>query len=504
MDRSKNIEDSYKKKFAPGEVRNEGWNDPSDKIWGKIEKDIYRKDNSKFGFLPFLLMSLLAMSTITIFYLYYQNQKLQDALNAELIEQNATEHTVQKDKSAISSTTHNSSIANTQLATFPEAQEIKEVTNVESNKKVESIPLKKKWDDRVKGAATDQIKLESDQVSGFRQNYTLENRSNEQNKIQTVNNVVGEKISAALPGIEKPYFYKNIVAPRGIAGIKVGRLSTSTVNELDLSGLIPWIPPTIEKNESRAAYFSVLPTVAIGILQKRGTQETALTELIDDEYGDIGFGFDFLITQPISGAFDFVFGAGVESYNFATEYDITLPYNIDDETIQGNEGYIDFEHSLPTAFGHTDTALRLNRKRASAALDESDVLLDFDTRHSFTALSIPLGLRYNLGLGKSRFNIGVMFRPSYIISAHSGIQSVVSHHSDIDAVNNVSHSNYAEIRKFNTSIGLDVGYYLPISRHGGINLNLGYQDFIMDFYQVQQYATSVQRLSMSIGYFHSL
>ena len=49
MEENKNIEDSFKKRFESGEIRNEGWNDPSDKVWDSISEEIHKKEESRFG-----------------------------------------------------------------------------------------------------------------------------------------------------------------------------------------------------------------------------------------------------------------------------------------------------------------------------------------------------------------------------------------------------------------------------------------------------------------------
>ena len=258
------------------------------------------------------------------------------------------------------------------------------------------------------------------------------------------------------------------------------------------------------QQKKKVAYFSVLPNIAVGMLNSKGNQETALSELIDKEYGNCGIGIDVVYNTPISSSFDFSLGFGLESFNFSTEYDIQLPYKIEDEMTNGGVGYIDFEHSLPTAFGNTDTSLRLSRARTSDILDEPSVDLDFNTNHNFIVLSLPLGLSYKFNQKRSFFTLGLKVRPIYILNAHSSIRSVFSYHSAIDAVNNVSTSSYEDLRKLNVGVGFDLGYNLFLSERSGLNFNVGVQDYLLDFYSVGDFSSSVRKINMGMGFFYSM
>ncbi len=109
-------------------------------------------------------------------------------------------------------------------------------------------------------------------------------------------------------------------------------------------------------------------------------------------------------------------------------------------------------------------------------------------------------LSYVLGDGPSFFNIGLAVRPTYIVHANSSIQYVFSHHSGIDAVNNTSVSTYSDIRRFNASIGINLGYHLAINETNGIDINLGFEDFLMDFYETNNFSSTVQKIGISAGY----
>ena len=142
------------------------------------------------------------------------------------------------------------------------------------------------------------------------------------------------------------------------------------------------------------------------------------------------------------------------------------------------------------------------RKRSSQISGQTDVLLDFNTKHNFTALSLPLQLNYYPAFMNSSFGIGFGLRPTYLIAATSGIHSVISHHSDIDAINNESISEYVDVRRFNIGVGINLMYNLDLTDEAGININVGYQNYLLDFYAANDFSSSVHRLSFSTGFYH--
>ena len=479
------IEHIFNDRFGPGSVTNEGWNDPSDAIWDRIENNIDKDDKRRFGYLPFMLISLLAMSILWIANLYDQNTKLQDSLHDANYKLKEIQASNIKDNEA-------------ELSSKIVAKDVEDKVNVVS----EQAPISLVKDEEVEDAekvfdiVTSQTELNNQNAQFPDVSIALEK---EAVYSENVNGIIGGEKSSA----DRVIAISEIEKSRFVQDIKALQINQSFVS-ISKQELLPKQISVVKDKSSGDKRISVQPFVFMNMLQTVGSQETNLSELIDSENGSEGFGMDFLISLPLKGPFEFSTGLGFESFSFITEYDIVLPYNPDEETVVNDDGYIDFEHSLPTAFGNTETALRLSRKRSSQNTKETAVGLDFNTRHRFEAVSVPLNLSFRPGAENSSFGIGISLRPTYIFNAQSGIHSVVSHHSDIDAVNNVSFSEYADLRRFNLGVGVNLSYNLDLSERAGINITAGYQDFLFNFYQTENYSSSVHRLNLSAGYFYRI
>lgn len=500
MNSNKKIENSFSSRFDTSNIKDEGWNDPNEKVWEKIEKDLFPEKKKRFGFLPFILTGLLLMSFLFIGYLYTQNLELKTDIKetSNQISSNWGISNQENVKEIVSNeeafsevgtneikeinilATNESTITNNKSTIDIVKKEV--VPNLKSSKEKDQIIVRKRniektiWTSSSANVRASEVELFSPEIRSINNSQSVS-----QLNIKSSNE---EKEKIFIQKVEtKSYFLE----------IADKRIFTKPI-KVEVQ----------KENEISKSFISFLPNLGGSILKTIGDQETALTELIDKEYGDSGLGFDMTYTTPLSNAINFSIGIGVEANNFSTEYDITLPYLTEDETIVGESGYIDFEHSLPTAFGNTETALRLNRTRASDVLNESNVVLDFNTNHKFVALSLPVGLTYNLGGQNSFFNFGVNLRPLYLVHAASSIKSVVSHHSGIDAINNESVSTYNDIQNFNLSVGFEIGYQYALSSKGGIQMKLRAEDYLFDFYQVEEFSSSIKKVGLSIGYFYSL
>ena len=91
--------------------------------------------------------------------------------------------------------------------------------------------------------------------------------------------------------------------------------------------------------------------------------------------------------------------------------------------------------------------------------------------------------------------------PSYIVSAKSGISSVVSKHSDIQSVNNTSTSDYTSLQRFNVAMGGHIGYRIPVSQRSGIALSSRYTRYINSHFTDGNFNSHSHGVQYSAGYF---
>lgn len=467
------IENSFRNRFDSAEIKEESWNTPSNDVWNKIEKEIFKKEKEKFGFLPFLLAIGLLMTCVFTVYLYFQNQELKQRIeNVVVAQEEISDHNEVNVQSGLSK--------NVNLNSF------------DSNNKVEN------YDSPIQNnARAGNSKLGPDSKIFIPASNVKAVSKEDKKGIEEVSKPGNQ------PRIKVKILNNNT---RGLDKVDPIPTLKFLLNTADIQREIlkPIILDDGNKTKDKRITFSLLPGVVLGFLTNNGVQETGLSELIDKEYGNAGYGIDFIFSKPISNTMDFSFGVGFDNVSFSTEYDVTLPYKMEDEMVNGEKGFIDFEHSLPTSFGNTETALRLIRTRTSSTLDEPEVGLDFNTNHKFVSVSLPLGLVCRIGKGKSFATAGVEVRPTYILTGKSSIKSVYSHHSDIDAIDNKSVSSYSAVRKFNVGFGVNVGYQWSLSEKSGFNLNAGLQNHLFNFYTVDNFSSAVQKISLRAGYYYNL
>lgn len=478
MDNRNNIEfeDNLGRRFDPQNIRSEGWNEPSDIVWENVQNEIY-KSNTKNRYLSFILFNLLVVSLGVLGFVYFQNIQLKSELEKTEKERDYLVELKAIAASTASEPTIEEGFLNSDVNEGSREQDIVHVSNPKKLDQTES---------KVKIVVNERLSLANDN----RKTIHIENQiQKEDNTLPLIankgeGNLIGQKIERevfTIPKIAKKHFSINQV-PRVLFAPDLIHEDASQTNGISLS---------------------ILPTIGVSMLNTKGIQNHSLTELIDKEYGNAGVGMDVIFSKRLTNTLDFVFGVGIETINFTTEYDLALPYSEDEEVEDGNLGYIDFKHSLPTAFGNTDTGLRLSRVRNNSGSGESVVNLDFNTNHQFTVFSIPLGMNYRFGNERSFLGVNFLARPMYMLNGNSSIQSVVCHSTEIDAINNVSHSEYSSVNRFNMSLGINLGYHLSLDSNNGIALNVGYQEYMFDVYNSENYSTSLSQISASIGYTYS-
>ncbi len=310
------IENSFKERFDPGSIRNEGWNDPSDQVWEKIESNIYKEDPRKFGFLPFILMSCLVATLIFTVYLYQQNQELRNNLQKVITINEIDE------KAAATPEVNSDDVEPIRQIEFQDASNIADIAEAKNEGK-----------EKVKAPLAERNTTIHDSRDSERSNQPVSNL-----EVESINSNVAQakskegRIEEAMQesGSNASSETNVSISPESAMNQNRAELDFPELNrnfELVKSEVFKALPQKqilVKENKSvRRSRITFAPIMATGILKTSGNQEAALTELIDKEYGNLGFGMDMFLTVPISRSIDFAVGLGVESMNFSTEYNIT-------------------------------------------------------------------------------------------------------------------------------------------------------------------------------------
>jgi len=263
-------------------------------------------------------------------------------------------------------------------------------------------------------------------------------------------------------------------------------------------------PETIEyetpekAEEVRKQAIHIATSVAAPNLYERGSQTSSLSELIGREYAESQIGLSISYEMDIDHKWSISTGVAVSRQSYITEYDLALPYDPSLEVSDGSSAHIDFNHSLPTTFGQTETSLRLLRSDAQDPLLDETVVLDFNTRHKLTSIAIPTSIAYRFS---RNISTGLSASPQYIVAAESSISSVVSYHSQINSVRNSSNSDFDQLNRFNLGVGAFVNFDFPISGNHGLRASLFANTNLFSHFSTDDYNARSQSAGGTVGYY---
>lgn len=484
MKKLDNIEDGFKDKFDHNNVTNEGWNAPSDNIWNKIDSELSEESEESRGYVYYMILSIICVSFLglVVFYNFNDSSKAVKEVNQ------ITKPFIENQSSQ--NLTENSIISPSDLqSTLETEKKQKFTTTIESNS-----------NSRYYSQTEFSNKNKKSQASTI-----LPKSRNIGSEINRKPNIIASSINYADNSITTEKISISNSSRNLVSIPTLERLNPElekqfrALPQMTLTGSI--IP--LKKESSNRSYVSINARIGIVDLHNSGSQETALSELIDDEYGSQDLQLSIQYGRQVSSKINVSFGISIRKQSFVTEYDVTLPYDTNQEIIENGSAYIDFEHSLPTSFGNTDTGLRLLRTRASEPLMESDVKLDFDTEHSFSIISLPLKVNYQFSNHLPGLSLGFIAAPSYIIGAKSGIHSAISQHSDILSTNNHSTSDYKTLTKANLNVGVDLNYNFSISKSNSIGFSLGYWQNVNSHFSTDNFSSRMSGVTLGVEYLYS-
>jgi len=489
MSNKKYIEDSFREKFDENSITNQGWNEPSDMVWEGIKSEITTEENPRLGYPIYMLLSGLLISLIGFGYVLNQNNKLNNKIHdiqIELLNCGNNNEEINQEPTVKSQSIEVGSLISPQ--TINESAPLNNTT-----KKV------KKSDDIPKDVSYEVNKKQVKVASQNSLHSDLKNPNHLNNTFQTDRYNVSEiSVSKSVNNI-----LPSDKTERELINIK--HLTYNDHLSLDIENRKIITPQNAINTPVTKMTSKSFVSISGGLLGNKllvsGNQATALSELIDKEFADQGYSLELNYTTQINPRWSVSAGFGASYQRFITEYDITLPYEVGQEIVENGTGFIDFEHSLPTSFGFTDTQLRLRRSDADAPLEETNVNIDFDTKHELISLIAPISVDYLFADLSDGFYIGVDIVPSYIVSARSGISSVISHHSEVQSVNNDSVSEYKSLQKLNLGLGGHLGYRYAVSENNGLELGIRYLRNLGSYFETDTFSSKNHGLHLNAGYY---
>lgn len=492
-----NIQNSFADRFDPQNLENEGWNEPSDAIWDQIETTLDDSDEEPRVFGLYILLTCFIVSLVGIGILVNQNNILKDNL---LMANQKLDSTI--DQISIFKMDDNYSVKESKNQnTTAIANEKNDKLPLEENERIETSK-----ESRINIPELRTVKTKSNVYKVREDNYSEVFIADSDSNVKQEYRPIGEEVSlikssgvlaSANQNSLNDSKEKSFIQIEAIKSISFDLKTVHSAHEY--LGLLPIVEP-IRQNVLAGAFLVFGIESSIVQLDKTGFQESALSELIDREFGDEYISISAEYGKSISSQWSITAGLELNRQSFITEYDITLPYDVGQEIVENGVGYIDFEHSLPTSFGNTDTGFRLVRRNADAPLEEENVSIDFDTKHTFVSVHTPINMNYHLISPSEGLFIGVEAAPFYILDARSGIESVVSQHSEILSINSESKSDYNTLTRANVRVGLNLGYRLPVFQNSGVELDLGYSQNLRPHFATNNFSSQLSGINFKAGY----
>ncbi len=161
---------------------------------------------------------------------------------------------------------------------------------------------------------------------------------------------------------------------------------------------------------------------------------------------------------------------GVRYDKLETNYNLDIPYNLNDEkNVNGKiENY--FSHSLPTDLGNVKTNMVVTRNSDSPISDSEKINIEFDVNYSTIAVIAPVGINYAFKNISEGLYTGISFTPQLTIKRNIEVAKYLSHHTYVHE-DHVAISKVDNFKKITFGADYFAGYRLPVSGLGILDLN---------------------------------
>jgi hypothetical protein len=184
-----------------------------------------------------------------------------------------------------------------------------------------------------------------------------------------------------------------------------------------------------------------------------------------------------------------------------TDYSLQVPYTHQNE-YQHDDGNYDnvYNHSLPSPLGNYPAQLILTRE-SSASVAEGELMnLDLSIQQRIQLLSLPLMLKFAFGKAPLRFGVKSGLRTNLALGIESEYSSLVSHHSAIHQRHtSIGKPSLSELQRvtFGYSFGFDVNYQL--NQRWGLFMESAYQRSILPIYKNQEVRSYLRGFELGLG-----
>jgi hypothetical protein len=400
-----NLESFFKKEFEqlPETPANDGWDTPSNEVWGGIEEGL---SSGAAGF--FISWKMLILGTLilalagTTFYLIQKNNTLSEDLRLKAMEIETLNESLSKEKNNTREikAIQTEDVVDTQNNTANTAEANQVLTDnllVANSKKEKPLELNKKsvpttkQDKPVKNTVsktTDIAEKNSIPDTGQGQKITnpeLALTNPEQNTTTEFNAPVNQK------SVAKITLPLNFIATPEIplpGSIKLSETSISQIKPVKNITCIAgaYLAPNFTSNSTMSSGGEPL---LFRNLEK---------EAVSNEYGiklGVKFGNHWKITS----------GVGIYNSALTSRQVFRINFNPAQETQTGDEFQSTYALSVPSSYGDSDVEVDFRRSSSDQFNQGQHILLDVRTKQKLKFINIPLIVGYEWGKGRFKYGI---------------------------------------------------------------------------------------------------
>lgn len=236
----------------------------------------------------------------------------------------------------------------------------------------------------------------------------------------------------------------------------------------------------------------------------KGNYNNPLTELLVKEETTPSLVLGISLNKSLNK--QLVLKTGLHYYQRSqiSEYALNLPYSKMDEIAIGTEYENKFQHSLPTGLGNISTRLVLSRNSNSTVTESENVSLDFSLKNQFTSLSFPLMISYYLKESGRGLYIQGGFMNEWIIRNSIKEVNTLSHHTLIKDKSIAVDYDISQIKKFNVSALIEIGYQKRIFNGLDVGISANYGFALTNTFANQNYTHKINQSGVYVTAMKSL
>lgn len=477
---TKDIKKLLQQKLASNEPADDGWNVPSNKVWGELSDDLNASGKvTKRLDRQYLLAAIIVglVSMLLFRECSHRSDKLE--LRHEMNQLEQSYDRLQEDCEKSNPTSNSTSQDNT-----------------DGNTNVENV----------------------DQHGVFASNEQTELPSNEFKPLNKKPSFLSDKYTQEKP--EAVSYSSSLVSKKQEDNLHVPQENqfdtfykkSPDLSQLDilfLNGLKhPYTDPFIQLNLSKIDVvkpFVSFKTNLFAGIALTGNQLTGdIPDIIAGQKALPSYRSGVGLEMVLNPRWSIQTGVQYSATRTQTEYNLEVPYTQFNE-FQHDDGNFDnhYNHSLPSTMGNYPALLTLTRP-SDAMLEEEEIMpLDLTIEQQVNLISIPLQVRYGFGQSLFRFGVKGGLVANRTSSISSKATSLVSHHGGIHQRHtSIGDPIFENLEKttFDYSIGLDVRYFFAPRLHGFMETS--YQRGIKPIYEENDFRNYLQsgNLMMGIGY----